>query len=242
MAGLGTVINVGAIVAGGVLGLFSGRLLKDETQESVMKTLGIATVFLGIGGCMSKMMTADKSGILSAGGTMMMILSLVLGTLAGEALRLEHQMERFGSWLKEKTGNSGEHRFTDAFVTASLTVCVGAMAIVGSVEDGISGNYSILAAKAVLDFAIILIMTASMGKGCIFSAIPVGILQGSITALARLIQPVLTQSALNNLSYVGNILIACVGINLIWPKTFKVGNMLPAVLLAMILSYLPFSL
>ena len=126
----------------------------------------------------------------------------------------------------------------DAFVTASLTVCIGAMAIVGSIQDGILGDYSILAAKAVLDLIIILVMTCSMGKGCIFSAIPVAVFQGSITALAGLIRPLMTEAALGNLSMIGSILIFCVGVNLVWGKKLKVANMLPAVVFAVAAAFL----
>jgi len=113
------------------------------------------------------------------------------------------------------------------------------MAIVGAIEDGIFGNWSILGAKAVLDLIIIMIMTCAMGKGCIFSAIPVGILQGSVTLLAKLLQPLMTASALWNLSMVGSVLIFCVGINLVWGKTVRVANFLPAVIFAIVAAFLP---
>lgn len=126
----------------------------------------------------------------------------------------------------------------DAFVTASLTVCIGAMAIVGSIQDGIRGNYSILTAKAVLDFILVMVMTCSMGKGCLFSAIPVAVFQGSITALAGLVAPLMTDAALNNLSFIGSILIFCVGVNLIWGKNIRVANLLPAVVFAAAAAFL----
>ena len=129
----------------------------------------------------------------------------------------------------------------DAFVTASLTVCIGAMAVVGAIRDGISGDYSILAAKAILDMIIIFVMTASMGKGCIFSAIPVGIFQGVLTLLARLIEPLMTEAALANLSFVGSVLIFCVGLNLVWGKRVKVANLLPAMLFAILWAFLPWA-
>ena len=125
-----------------------------------------------------------------------------------------------------------------AFVTASLTVCIGAMAIVGSIQDGILGDHATLFAKAVLDLVIIMVMTASMGKGCIFSAIPVGILQGSVTLLARLLQPVFTDAALSNLSLVGSVLVFCVGLNLVWGKKIRVANLLPSLLIAVIWAFL----
>ena len=128
------------------------------------------------------------------------------------------------------------------FVTASLTVCIGAMAIVGSIQDGIEGDYTTLATKAVLDFVIIMVMTCSLGKGCIFSALPVAALQGSITLLARLIKPLMTQAALTNLSLIGSVLIFCVGVNLVWDKRIRVANLLPAILFAVAAAFLPVSL
>ena len=166
-----------------------------------------------------------------------MIASFAIGSLVGEWINIEHHMNRFGEWLKVKSGNSKDKIFVDAFVTASLTVCVGAMAIVGSIQDGILGDYNTLLMKAILDFVIICVMTASMGKGCAFSAIPVALFQGSITLLARGIEPIMTEPALNNLSLVGSMLIFCVGVNLVWEKKFKVANMLPAIVVAVIWAF-----
>ena len=231
MVGLGTIINTLAIILGGLGGLLFGRFLKESVQDALCKACGVSTLFLGIAGALEGMLTVEGTGVVS-GGTMLVIGCIALGSLIGALLNLEDGMERFGQWLKIKTGNARDARFVDAFVTASLTVCIGAMAIVGSIQDGIKGDYSILAAKAVLDFIIIMVMTCSMGKGCIFSAIPVAIFQGSITALAGLIKPLMTDAALSNLSMIGSILIFCVGVNLVWGKKLQVANMLPAVVLA----------
>lgn len=231
MSGLGTIINALAIIAGGLCGLFCGKLLKKEAQDTLCKACGVATLFLGISGAMSGML-AVEGGSLTGVNTMLVILSLALGALAGELLRIEDRFEALGIWLREKTGANGDTQFVDAFVTASLTVCIGAMAIVGAIQDGINHDPSILMAKAVLDFIIILVMTGSMGRGCIFSALPVAALQGGVTALSGLLRPVLTDAAMANLSTVGSILIFCVGVNLIWGKQLKVANMLPAVVFA----------
>ena len=126
-------------------------------------------------------------------------------------------------------------------MTASLTVCIGAMAIVGSIQDGILGDYSTLAVKSVLDFIIIIVMTSSMGKGAAFSAIPVVLFEGGVTLLARVISPVMTPLAISYLSLVGSVLIFCVGVNLVWGKRLRVANMLPAVLFAVLAAYLPVS-
>lgn len=237
MIGLGTVINTLAIILGGLGGLLFGRFLKESVQDALCKACGVSTLFLGIAGALEGMLTVEGTGVVS-GGAMLVIGCIALGSLIGGLLNLEDGMERFGQWLKIKTGNARDARFVDAFVTASLTVCIGAMAIVGSIQDGIKGDYSILAAKAVLDFIIIMVMTCSMGKGCIFSAIPVAIFQGSITALAGLIKPLMTDAALSNLSMIGSILIFCVGVNLVWGKKIQVANMLPAVVLAVAAAFL----
>lgn len=231
MTGMGTVINTGAILIGGGLGLAFGRFMKESMQDTLCKTCGVATMFLAIAGAMEGMLSVEETGLVS-GGSMLIIGCLALGALIGELLDLEGAFERFGQWLKIKSGNARDKGFVDAFVTASLTVCIGAMAIVGSIQDGIRGDYSILAAKAVLDLIIIMVMTCSMGKGCVFSAIPVALFQGSITILAGLIRPLMTDGALANLSLIGSILIFCVGVNLVWGKKLKVANMLPAVFLA----------
>ena len=237
MVGLGTIINTLAIILGGLGGLLFGRFLKESVQDALCKACGVSTLFLGIAGALEGMLTVEGTGVVS-GGTMLVIGCIALGSLIGALLNLEDGMERFGQWLKIKTGNARDTRFVDAFVTASLTVCIGAMAIVGSIQDGIKGDYSILAAKAVLDFIIIMVMTCSMGKGCIFSAIPVAIFQGSITVLAGLIKPLMTDAALSNLSMIGSILIFCVGVNLVWGKKIQVANMLPAVVLAVAAAFL----
>ena len=238
MYGLGTIINTAAIVAGGAGGALFGRFLKENVQDTLTRVCGVSTLFIAITGALEQMLTIENGAIVS-GGAMLVILCLTIGAVIGELLNLEGAFERFGEWLKRKTGNAKDKRFVDAFVTASLTVCIGAMAIVGSIEDGITGDYSILATKAVLDFIIIMVMSCSMGRGAVFSAIPVAILQGSITALAGLVRPLMTEAALNNLSMVGNVLIFCVGVNLVWGKKVRVANLLPAIVIAVIAAFLP---
>ena len=238
MIGLGTIINCAAILVGGLLGLLFGKLMNDRLQDGLTKACGISVLFIGIAGAMEKMLSVEGT-FLTSNGTMLLVGCLALGALAGELLNIEAAFTRFGDWLKRKTGNAKDGGFVDAFVTASFTVCIGAMAIVGSIEDGISGNWSILGAKAILDLIIIMVMACAMGKGCIFSAIPVGILQGGVTLLAKLLQPLMTEAALWNLSMVGSVLIFCVGINLVWGKTIRVANLLPAVIFAIAAAFLP---
>ena len=238
MFGLGTLINVVAIIIGGILGLLFGKLLKLSHQETLTKVCGICVLFIAIGGVLEGMLEITDGGLVS-GKSLLIIGCLALGGLAGELIGIEAGFERFGYWLREKTGNSRDARFIDGFVTASLTVCIGAMAIIGAIEDALQGDISILTTKAILDLIIVMIMTCSLGKGCIFSAIPVGILQGGVTALALLIKPLMTAAALSNLSMVGSILIFCVGVNLVWGKQIRVANLLPAIVLAVAAAFLP---
>ena len=241
MIGLGTIINVGGIVVGGVAGMFAGKLMNDRLQDSLIKASGVSVLFIAVAGVMEGMLSYDGAKITS-GRSMLVVACIILGAFVGELLNIERGFERFGEWLKVKTGNAKDVKFVDGFVTASLTVCIGAMAVVGSIQDGIFGDWSTLATKAVLDLIIVMVMTCSLGKGCIFSAIPVGVFQGLVTLLARLVKPLMTDAALVNLSLIGSILIFCVGVNLIWGKKIKVANLLPAIIFAVAAAFLPFEL
>jgi len=238
MIGLGTILNTAAILVGGLFGALFGRFLHDSAQDTLTKVCGVSTLFIAITGALEGMLTIENGAIVS-GGSMLVIGCLAIGALVGEWMNIEGAFERFGEWLKIKSGNARDQGFVNAFVTASLTVCIGAMAIVGSIQDGLVGDYSILATKAILDLIIIMVMSCSLGKGAVFSAIPVGIFQGSITALAGFVRPLMTEAALANLSLVGNVLIFCVGVNLVWGKKIKVANLLPAILAAVIAAFLP---
>ena len=238
MFGLGTIINTAAIILGGLAGHFFGRLLKERHQTSLNMACGISVLFIGIAGAMQGMLTIHD-GVITSGQAMLVTICLALGTLIGEIINIEGLFERFGEWLKIKTGNAKEKDFVNAFVTASLTVCIGAMALVGAIQDGILGDWSILATKAILDFIIIMVMTCSLGKGCGFSAIPVLLFEGLITLFASLLKPVMTDLAMNYLSLIGSILIFCVGLNQVWGKKVRVANMLPEVVLAVIAALIP---
>ncbi|MGO0054820.1 DUF554 domain-containing protein [Streptococcus suis] len=236
MFSLGTIINTVAIALAGVLGSWFGHLLKERHQSGLTVASGLAVLFLGISGSLEGLLTV-VDGQLKSQNTMLFVLSLAFGTFLGEVLHIEGWFERLGIWLREKSGNGQDSQFLDAFLTASLTVSVGAMAIIGSLQDGLTGNYHLLVIKSIIDFMIVFIMTASLGKGAGFSAVPVFLFQGTITLLARLIEPLMTDQALANLSFIGSALIFCVGVNIIWDKKIRVANMLPAIVIAVIWSY-----
>ncbi|WP_154028970.1 DUF554 domain-containing protein [Olsenella uli] len=242
MPGLGTLINVACIIGGGLVGLVASSFVTKRLQDALMKSCGACVMFVGMAGALEKMLTAsataDGSITLGSTGSMVLVGSMAVGAAIGEALDIDGRFEGLGTWLRDRTGSQGDSSFVDGFVTASLTVCIGAMAIVGSIQDGLTGDWSMLALKGVMDAIIVCAMTASMGRGCVFAALPVGVFQGLMTALATLLQPIITNAALANLSLVGSVLIFCVGVNLIWPHTFKPANMLPAVVIAAVAAYL----
>lgn len=237
MVGLGTIINTLAILLGGILGALFGRFLSESAQETLNKVCGVSTLFIALSGAMEGMLSVEN-GVIISGGSMLVVICLALGAVVGEMLNIEGGFERFGQWLKIKSGNAKDPQFVNAFVTASLTVCIGAMAIVGSIQDGLVGDYSILATKAILDLIIIMVMSCSLGRGAVFSAIPVAIFQGSITLLAGFVRPLMTEAALANLSLVGNVLIFCVGVNLLWGKKIKVANLLPSIVFAVLAAFM----
>lgn len=240
MTGLRTVINSASIVAGGLVGYFAGKFFRPEQQESLNKACGISVIFIAVAGAMQGMLKIEGAEIVS-GKSMLVVLCLALGTIMGELFGIEKGFENFGGWLKKKSGNSGDSTFVNAFVTASLTVSIGAMAVVGAIQDGLLGDFSTLAVKSVLDFIIVAVMTSAMGKGAVFSAVPVFVFEGAMTLLAKLVSPLMTPAALEYLSLIGSVLIFCIGVNLVWGKKLKVANMLPSVILAVAAAYLPWN-
>ena len=231
MIGLGTIANVAAIIVGGGIGLLLKGGLKEHYQQSLQKAMGLCTIFIGASGALTGMIYIEN-GAFATINTLPMIIAMVIGTITGEYFDFDGKMETLGHYLKEKASASGDSRFVEGFVTASLTVCIGAMAIVGSIQDGLLGDPATLYTKSVLDFVIVMVFASSYGKGALFSALPVGVLQGSITLLAALLGGgTLPQPVIENLSFLGSVLIFCVGINLAFGPKFRVANMLPALVI-----------
>ena len=232
--GIGVLANVLGIVGGGLLGLGCGRLISERFQKAIMMACAVAVIFLGLTGTVKEMLQIGADGGVTLVGTNCMLASLIGCAVIGEAIDLEDRMERFGHWLQQKTGSGGDTRFVEGFVTASLTVCIGAMAVIGSINDRLLSDPSVLFAKTVIDAVIVMIMTSALGKGCIFSAISVGIFQGIIFLLAGFLEPIMTPAALKSLSAVGNILIFCVGTNLFGLPHVRIANLLPALVIAVV--------
>ena len=233
MIGLGTIINTAAVIVGGLLGMLLKKGIAQRFEKILMSALGLATLFIGVSGVLKYMLVID-GGALSTRGTMLLIFSLVIGAIIGQLLDIEDKMEKLGIRLKAAVRIQNDNHFVEGFVNASLIICVGAMAIVGGMQDGISGDSSTLIVKAALDFAIVAVIAATYGVGVVFSALPLFLYQGAITLIAALFGSVISQTLIEELSFVGSSLIFCVGVNLIREKTFKVANMLPALLIPII--------
>jgi uncharacterized membrane protein YqgA involved in biofilm formation len=207
MIGLGTIVNAAAVVAGGVLGLLFKGGLKQRFQDILMQALGLSVIFIGIAGALKGIFVVNGTA-LDTKGTLLMVAALVLGALLGELINIEKHLDRFGEFLKRKfTKDRNDSNFVDAFVTTSLVVCVGAMGVVGSLEDGLSGDAMTLYTKALLDLIIVMVYASAKGKGTIFAAIPLLLYQGAITAFARVIHPLFTDQIISDISFVGAILI-----------------------------------
>ena len=230
---IGTVINTAAVIAGGLAGLCLKNGLKQKTQDILMQACGVSSIFIGVSGALSKMLVIEEVKITTT-GTMLLIFSLVFGSMIGEFLNIEAGMDLVGEKIKKAVRAQNDNLFVEGFVNVSLIICVGAMAIVGSIQDGISGDYSLLAAKAVLDLVIVLIFATTYGVGAVFSAVPIFVYQGSITLLASFLGSFVSETVINDLSFVGSVLIFCVGVNIAFGKKFRVGNMLPALIVPVV--------
>ena len=234
MIGLGTIVNCGTVIAGTTLGVFLKGGLPRRFETTIMQALGLCTFFIGIGGAVAGLVTIED-GALSTQHTMLLVLSLVIGAL----IDIETRLNDFGTWCQTRFAGGGEDgKFVEGFVASSLLFCVGAMAIVGSLEDGLNGNPSILIAKAVLDGVAAIVFAASLGKGVYLSVLPLFVYQGGITLLARFIRPWLTDALISQLSCIGSVLIFAIGFNLMFDKKVKVGNLLPAIFLPVVFFFL----
>lgn len=233
MRGLGTIINSLAIIIGGAVGLFIKGGIPERLKTILIQACGLATLFIGISGASKEMFTINNN-IISANGTILIVCSLAIGSFIGELLNIENRLESVGFKLRKLMHAENDNRFVEGFVTISLIVCIGAMAVMGSIEDGLTGNYSTLLTKSILDAIIALVFASSLGIGVLFGSVSIAVYQGLITLLAVFISPYLTDSMICNLSMVGNVLIFAVGINLLWEKKIRVANMLPSIFIPII--------
>jgi uncharacterized membrane protein YqgA involved in biofilm formation len=224
----GTFANAAAVIAGGLIGFFLKKGLKQDVLDSIMKVMGVAIFIIGLNGVLTNMLTVGEGGKISDEGGMLLLISLVVGTLLGEILRLEDRVNSFGMYIEKKVKSDG---FAKGFVSASIIFCVGSMGILGAINDGLSGDSSLLFIKSVLDGVTALILASTMGIGVVFAFAPVFVYQGAIALFASSISELLTSSAnmISDFSMVGNAIIICIGFNFIFGTKIKTANMLPAI-------------
>lgn len=214
----GTIVNSLAIAIGSLFGVGLNKGIKEEYKDTIMNAIGLTVIIIGImGGIKSK-------------NIILVIASLVLGSIIGETIEIEKKLDNLGEALQKKVGGK-DSNFSKGFVTASLVYCVGAMAIVGSLESGIQGDHSTLFAKSIIDGISSVIFASTLGIGVAFSSISVLIYQGSITIFSSLIKDLFTPDVINEMSAIGGILIMAIGINILDIKKIKVGNMLPGIII-----------
>lgn len=233
MHGLGTIINTAAILLCGTVGLFIKKGISQKITDSIVKAIGLAVMFIGISSTLTEMLVIEENS-LNTQGTLLLIISLIIGAFFGEILKIEDRLDNLGEKLKQTVKAKDSGSFVEGFVTTTLIFCVGAMAIVGSLNDGLNGDYSMLLAKSVLDGIMALIMASTLGVGVLFSAATVFVYQGLITLLAEFISPILSDALISNLSLVGSALIFAIGINLVFGKKIRTGNLLLALIVPII--------
>ncbi len=221
----GTIVNSGAIALGGLIGIILKKGIKEEYSATIMDGIGLSVIIIGI------------TGGIKSENIILVISSIVIGSILGEAIGIEKKLDSIGHKLQTRFGG-GDSNFSKAFVTTSLIYCVGAMAIIGSLEAGIQGNHETLLVKSIIDGISSIIFASTLGVGVIFAAIPVFIYQGTITLLASSLKGLLTAQVVNEMSAIGGILIMAIGINVMGIKKIKVGNMLPAVFIPIIYFFL----
>ncbi len=222
----GTIVNAVAIVAGSLLGLLIKKGLPKRVEETVLKVMGLSVAVIGINGIISSVFTVTEQGGLSSSGELLMFVSLAIGAIVGELLDIEGRLERVGEFVESKMKSEG---FSKGFVTASILYCVGAMAVIGSLNDGISGDSSILFVKSSLDGISSIILTSTLGIGVLFSALPVFLYQGSISLLAGVLAPLISETLLSEICAVGYAIVVTIGLNFLGIPKIRAANLLPAI-------------
>ena len=229
MYGLGTLANCVAIIIGALLGVFCKRGLPEKWQETMMSSIALCILIIGV------QMALKTQNII------IVIFSLVLGAIVGEILDIEAAMNRLGQYLGNKLSQgdgSAAAAIAAGFVNASILFCSGAMAILGSIQDGLAADHTTLFAKATLDGLISLILSTNLGIGVILSALSVGIYQGSITLLAGVVGPFVTEPMLAEITATGGIMIMAIGCNMLKISSIRIGNLLPGMLFAAVITAL----
>lgn len=229
MPGAGTIINAVLVIIGSFTGLLLKKAIPERLKTSMVQSLALATATIGLTGIINASSTVTESGTLNGNYTILMVLSMACGTFLGELINIEKHLDNLGEFFQKKFSaeNSGS-TFAQGFVTASLVFCVGSMAILGSLNDGILHDPTILITKSLLDMIMAVVFASTLGVGVMFSAVTVVVYQGIITLCASFLSPLLTQEVIAQMSFVGSILIMGIGLNFLYKPTLKLANMLPS--------------
>ncbi len=230
----GTLVNCVAVIIGGLIGLLLKKGIKDTYAQGINKSLGIAVLIIGLNGVISNMFTVEN-GALKSSGELLLIVFLVVGTLIGEILKLD---DRFNSFCKKIDSKFKDGGFASGFINGTILFCVGAMSIIGSLNDGLTGDSSVLFVKSALDFVNAVIFGATLGFGVIFVCIPMLIYQGGISLLAGSLSGILQGELLTQICMVGYAIIVAIGFNFFLEKKFKTLNMVPAIILPVAYHYI----
>ncbi len=233
----GTIVNALAVVLGGLAGLLFNKGIRENLKDSIFKVEGIAVLIIGLNGVIANMFTVAEDGTLSDSGGMLLLISLVLGTLCGELLRIDDRMNAFGGWIEHRIKAEG---FAKGFVNASIIFCVGSMAIIGALNDGLTGDSSVLFVKSVLDGVTALILASTMGAGVLGAAVPILIYQGAISLFASSLSGFFSSfpDLLTQISVVGYTIVLCIGINFIFGPKIKTANLIPAIFIPVLYNLL----
>lgn len=216
---IGTLTNVAAIVAGSALGVLLKKGISEKTQQVVLQGIGLCVLVIGF-------MSALKTEL-----PLLLVISISLGGFLGTVIGIERRLDAWGERTQKRFHREGGVPFAEGLVTATITFCVGAMAILGSIESGLNHNYELLFIKAALDGFFAMLLATRFGFGVALSAVPVFLYQGAITLGAGILAPLLTDTMMTEVSAIGGVLIVGIGVNLLGLKKIHVGDMLPAVLI-----------
>jgi len=233
----GTIVNVITVIIGGVLGMLLKKGIKGEIMDNVMKAEGVAVLIIGMNGVLTNMLSAGADGKITESGGLVLLISLALGAFIGEILKIDDRINGLGGWVEKRIKSNG---FSKGFVSAFIIFCVGSMSIIGAINDGLSGDSSVLMVKSTLDFITAMVLASTMGIGVVFACVPLFAYQGLISLFASYIKPAIESSPdmMTQFSMVGYAIIMCIGINFIAGQKIKTANLLPAMLIPVLYNLL----
>lgn len=234
LVGIGTVINTVLVIIGSLAGLLLKKAIPERLKESMVQALALATFTIGITGVINASSTVAENGTLSGNYTILMVLSMAIGTFIGELINIQKRLDNMGNFLQQKFSSGDCSTFSQGFVTASLVFCVGSMTILGAFNDALLHDPTILVTKSLLDMIMSVVFASTLGIGVMFSAVTVLVYQGLLTVCASFLSPLLTGEVIVQMSFVGSILIAGIGLNFIYKPKLKLANMLPAMFVPLV--------